>query len=95
MALAANGAVAGYVVGALEDPARDPRYADLGYLETFAPLTARYPAHLHINLAPDFRGMGTGAKLVDAFCSHARHNCAPGVHVVTGQGHAQRRVLRA
>lgn len=78
--------VAGYLVGSLDDPARDPLFADLAFLAHFRDLTARYPAQLHVNLDADRRGRGIGARLVAAFADMARASGAPGVHVVTTRG---------
>jgi GNAT superfamily N-acetyltransferase len=90
LAIAAPGqqeeTLAGYLVGALDDPARAPRFADLGYFQNLADVTARYPAQLHVNLAPAWRGAGIGRDLVDAFIADARSAGAPGVHVVTSRG---------
>jgi GNAT superfamily N-acetyltransferase len=87
LALAGEDTVAGYLVGALEDPAQQERFADVGYFRTaFADLTRLYPAHLHINLAAHCRGQGTGARLIEAFAEIARQAGAPGMHVVTGRG---------
>jgi len=78
------GAVAGYLVGALEDPAGQDRFADIGYFRgVFRALCRRYPAHLHINLAPAFRNRGIGARLIAAFAARAAETGAPGMHVVT------------
>ncbi len=85
-AIGKEGVVAGYLAGSLDDPARTPRFADIGYFPDLADLTARYPAHLHINLAPQFRSRGWGERLVAAFVEDARSAGAPGVHVVTGRG---------
>lgn len=79
-------AIAGYLVGSLDDPARASRFDDLGYFQQLAALTARYPAQLHVNIDADWRGQGVGRALVDAFCDHARAAGAPGVHVFTGRG---------
>lgn len=79
-------AVVGYLVGCLDDPALTARFASIGYFRTFAPLTARYPAHLHVNLDARVRGAGVGGRLVEAFCDDVRAAGLPGVHVVTGQG---------
>jgi GNAT superfamily N-acetyltransferase len=76
--------VAGYLVGALRDPAEQERFADIAYFRgDFRELCRRYPAHLHINLAPQFRNRGIGARLIDAFASTAANAGAPGLHVVT------------
>ena len=87
LALVGEDTVAGYLVGALQDPAAQPRFADVGYFRAdFAHLTAQFPAHLHINLAPAFRSQGIGAALIDAFAGHAKRAGAPGMHAVTGRG---------
>jgi GNAT superfamily N-acetyltransferase len=87
LALAGGDAVAGYLVGALEDPAAQERFADIGYFRArFAGLTRLFPAHLHINLHARFRGQGIGARLIETFAEIARRAGAPGVHVVTGRG---------
>ena len=83
--------VIGYLVGALDDPARSGRFADIGYFRDFAHLTPTYPAHFHINLAPAARSQGIGARLIEAFATHARAASCPGMHVVTG---AQSRNVR-
>src|SRR5262245_47989583 len=86
VALDDDGAVAGYLVGALDDPAEQERFADIGYFRSgFRDLCRRYPAHLHINLAPAFRSQGLGARLINAFASHAAKSGAAGMHVVTGK----------
>ena len=85
VALDSAGAFAGYIIGALGDPAKDPLFADISYFRELGALTARFPAHLHINLAANARNRGTGAKLIEAFCAHARTHGAPGVHAVTSE----------
>lgn len=79
-------AIAGYLVGSLDDPARTARFGDLAYFNHVAGLTALYPAQLHVNLADAWRGKGVGRALVEAFCAHARAAGSPGVHVFTGRG---------
>gem|GEM_PF-1094179 len=78
--------ICGYLVGSLDDPARRAEFSDLSYFEDFADQTAKYPAHLHINLAPPWRGKGIGGALIAAFARHARKEGVAGMHVVTGQG---------
>jgi GNAT superfamily N-acetyltransferase len=86
LALFGEKTVAGYLVGALENPAEQPRFADIGYFRSdFADLARRFPAHLHINLAPTFRSQGIGARLIETFAGHAKRAGAPGMHVVTGK----------
>jgi GNAT superfamily N-acetyltransferase len=82
----AGGGVIGYLVGSLEDPARDAAFADIAHFQTFSHLTARYPAQLHVNVDEDWRGHGIGAALVAAFVAHARSSAVPGVHIVTSRG---------
>lgn len=83
VARADDGSVAGYLIGSLDDPAVAPRFADMGFFTELADLTARYPAHLHINLDAAWRSQGIGAQLVEHFAQHAAQH-APGVHIVTG-----------
>jgi hypothetical protein len=47
--------VAGYLAGCLDNPAHNPRFADIGYYASFAPLCDCYPCHLHINLDERYR----------------------------------------
>jgi GNAT superfamily N-acetyltransferase len=75
--------IVGYVVGTITDLAFDPRFTDLSTTRAFATSSARYPAHLHINVAPGMRGQGLGARLIEAFATHATAQGAPGLHVVT------------
>ena len=79
-----SGAVAGYLVGCLEDPAQSERFRDISYYAGFADLTERYPAHLHINLDAAWRGRGIGAELIEAFARHVVARRVEGVHIVTG-----------
>lgn len=67
-------ALAGYLVGAVDEPTT---------FEDFFAAAQRFPAHLHVNLAPQFRSRGIGALLIEAFAADAARAGAPGVHVVT------------
>lgn len=81
-----SGELAGYLVGSMDDPATDPHQKDLGYFKDFSPLTRRYPAHLHINVAVQHRTRSIGGQLLRAFIAHAGERGCPGVHVVTAKG---------
>jgi len=86
LALDGAGVVAGYVIGALQDPAEQERFSDIGYFRAeFRELCRRYPAHLHINLAPASRSRGLGARLIATFADCAARAGAPGMHVVTAK----------
>jgi GNAT superfamily N-acetyltransferase len=87
LAMQGDPTVAGYLVGAVENPAPQDRFADIGYFRTdFADLCRQFPAHLHINLAPAFRSRGIGARLIEAFADYAASQGAAGMHIVTGAG---------
>ena len=74
VAISGDGRVAGYLVGALDEGS--------GF-ENFAAAAADFPAHLHVNLAAQFRNRGIGAVLIEAFAADARRAGAKGMHVVT------------
>jgi GNAT superfamily N-acetyltransferase len=86
LALAPGPVVRGYVVGSVEDPNKLEIFRDIAHFASFRALTRKYPAQLHINIAPDWRSRGLGARLIDTFCAAARGAGAPGVHVVTARG---------
>ena len=87
LAMTAEGRVAGYLVGAMKNPATQERFADISYFRThFAELCLRFPAHLHINVSEPWRNRGIGAALVEAFAEVAARAGAPGMHIVTGRG---------
>ena len=76
----------GYLVGSLADPAPRWEFRELSYFSDFAAETARFPAHLHINVDEGARGHGVGARLVERFAAHAAACGSAGLHVVTGAG---------
>jgi GNAT superfamily N-acetyltransferase len=78
--------LAGYVIGAHEDPALTDRYDDIGYFHLLSDVTRRYPAHLHINLRHDVRGRGLGSALMECFVADVAAAGLTGVHIVTGAG---------
>lgn len=81
-----HGRIIGYLVGSFPDLAQGERFADLAYVQAFAKASAKYPAHLHVNVLEPQRSAGVGALLVEAFVTLAGRAGAPGVHIVTGEG---------
>jgi GNAT superfamily N-acetyltransferase len=77
--------VAGYLAGCLDNPAHNPRFADIGYYASFAPLCDCYPCHRHINLDERYRNCGIGSALIAAFAAQAAGAGRSGIHVVTGE----------
>jgi len=43
-----------------------------------------YPAHLHIDLLPEYQRMGMGTKLVDTLCAHLKNKSVTGVMLTVG-----------
>lgn len=86
LAMTPQGNVAGYLVGAVDDPAVHARFADIGFYTDFRVRTKQFPAHLHVNVAPEFRDLGIGRRLIERFAADAKAHGAQGVHVVTSAG---------
>ena len=85
VAVSAANDVVGYLIGSISDPAITPRFSDLNYRAVFGTLSENYPAHLHVNLAPDYRGRELGRKLIEQFVDDIRPLGVPGVHVLTSR----------
>ena len=49
-------------------------------------LKALYPAHLHIDILPEYQRMGLGHRLVDALSAHLKAKGIPGVMLTVGSG---------
>lgn len=47
----------------------------------FPSLLASYPAHLHIDILPEYQGQGWGRKLVEAWCEIVKGEGAVGAHL--------------
>ena len=43
-----------------------------------------YPAHLHIDILPDYQSKGIGSKLIKAFCDNLREQKVKGVMLIVG-----------
>lgn len=55
-----------------------------------------YPAHLHINLRPGFRGRGIGAQLMDSFKQQVEQAGGRGIHLLAaGDNEAGHRFFEA
>jgi GNAT superfamily N-acetyltransferase len=85
VAINSDGTPIGYIVGAHVDASRDERFSDIGFYRHLARVTPAYPAHLHINLAPQARNRGVGRRLLCAFEGDVRAAGLPGLHLVTGR----------
>jgi GNAT superfamily N-acetyltransferase len=80
-ARAEEGTIIGYLTGCPDSRLFQGKY--LPGMEVFEDLYDRFPAHLHINCHPDWRGQGVGSALV----SHYLKTVSPkagGVHIITG-----------
>jgi GNAT superfamily N-acetyltransferase len=86
VAIDADGRAVGYICGSLQDPARDPCFADQAHFSHFAALTPAFPAQLHVNLAATARGRGIGRLLIEALAAHASAAGAPGIHAISSRG---------
>jgi GNAT superfamily N-acetyltransferase len=49
--------------------------------EEWPQLMESWPAHLHIDILPEFQRKGYGRQLIDMFCDSARKQGAKGVHL--------------
>lgn len=47
-------------------------------------LWTEHPAHLHMNVAADFRGIGAGSALLQAFFTELRRAGIPSAHLICG-----------
>ncbi len=43
-----------------------------------------YPAHLHIDILPDYQSKGIGSKLIEAFCNNLKEQSIKGVMLIVG-----------
>ncbi len=43
-----------------------------------------YPAHLHIDILPDYQSKGIGSKLITAFCENLKEQNVKGVMLIVG-----------
>ena len=88
--------VPGVLLGRYANP-----FGGLPYLLRFARFPGehapfeRYPAHLHINLLPNTRGLGLGSALLTAYLNALRVRGVPGVQLsTTGENRAALRLYK-
>lgn len=48
------------------------------------PFAKKYPAHLHIDIMPEYQRQGAGRKLMDTLLAHLQNLGVPGVMLVAG-----------
>jgi GNAT superfamily N-acetyltransferase len=80
-----SGLVIGYLAGCLTNPKELAHFSDIEYFETISDLCRDYPAHLHVNIAAQWRNHGLGAALVERFVMWARLHSVEGIHLVTSR----------
>ncbi len=54
-----------------------------GLWEALPPEVSSYPAHLHINILPEFQRLGIGGRLMERFLGELQERAVPGVHLGT------------
>lgn len=75
--------ILGYVAGA--PTTSDPWLHQVQpHLQTFESYFKDYPAHLHINLHSEARGMGLGSKLLQELANQLQDSNITGLHIMTG-----------
>ena len=68
---------AGFLIRAIVDGLRDRDSAKGDFIDP------RWPAHLHIDLLPEARGIGLGAALMERWLHQLRQLGSPGCHLAT------------
>ncbi len=80
--VAKEGRILGYMAGA-PDTTDEGLFALQPHLKTFESFYEKYPAHLHVNLHADARGMGLGSELYHALEKDFQRMKIKGLHVMT------------
>ena len=86
VAVLPDGHAAGYLTGCIDSRAAERLYRDIPYYSLFEDQFGEYPAHLHVNVAPQWRSRGVGSRLVAAFIDDCDAARLAGVHIVTVAG---------
>lgn len=65
---------------------RDRRYLSDALIEMFdhAIYKEQYPAHLHIDILPDYQSKGIGSRLIAEFCNNLKAQGKNGVMLIVG-----------
>lgn len=67
----------------LPNALRKLMYSPEGMLhENYPQLMEEWPAHMHIDILPEFQKRGYGRQLIEAFCRLAKGRGAKGVHLL-------------
>jgi GNAT superfamily N-acetyltransferase len=79
-----TGRTMGYLIGCVDAKQAQEVISPLQKsYDLFSDLHKKYPAHLHINIHPDFQGHGVGTFLVQEFIVELKKFGAKGVHILT------------
>ncbi|WP_245593349.1 GNAT family N-acetyltransferase [Azospirillum halopraeferens] len=83
-ALTDEDSVIGYLTGCRDSAGTAELFTTIPGYALFADRFAAFPAHLHINVHPDHRDRGVGARLIGAFAQDCAATGLAGIHLVTG-----------
>ena len=74
----------GYLVGCrYSQPASEIFSSLLGSYNLFSDLFKKFPAHLHMNVHPDYQGQGVGSFLIKEYVLDLKKIGVKGVHIIT------------
>ena len=85
IALDDAGHAVGYLAGCLENPTKLDHFNDVGYFQYIDDICETYPAHLHVNIAVQYRNRGLGTALVGHFAEWAKLHSVEGIQLVTSR----------
>jgi GNAT superfamily N-acetyltransferase len=85
IALDDAGPVVGYLAGCLENPTKLDHFKDVGYFRCIDDICESYPAHLHVNIAMQYRNRGLGTALVGRFAEWTKLHSVEGIQLVTSR----------
>ena len=87
-----DGKAVGYIISAKDNKVWKDRFTSildsstpeirekgLESISGYLPFYAQYPAHLHIDIDPDYQRMGIGHRLMDALLAHYKNQGVKGV----------------